>query len=57
MICEVHGFSNFFVTWIFLTILTFSVTIVMSSVIFYFYYVRVTYEKWLKKSNPLFPSP
>lgn len=57
MLCEVHGFSNFFVTWFFLTLLTFSVTIVMSSIIFYFFYVQVSYEKWLKKSNPLFPSP
>ncbi len=57
MLCEIHSFSNFFGTWAAITVLTLLTNLILSGTLFYHFYVKVTYEKWLKKSNPAFPSP
>lgn len=57
MICEIHSFGNFFLTWILMIIVALISNIILSGYIFVKYYVNVTYEKWLYKSNPEFPSP
>lgn len=58
MLCEISVWSgyNFFLTWMILTLMALVVLIVFSSLIFYHYYVKITFEKWLKKSNPKYPS-
>jgi lathosterol oxidase len=58
MLCEIScklG-NNFFLTWLMLTVLAFIVLMIFSSLIFHKYYVKISYEKWLKKSNPKYPS-
>ena len=59
MLCEISSWTgyNFFLTWIILSLIALVVLIVFSSLIFYHYYVNITYKKWLQKSNPKYPSP
>ncbi|CAF4421380.1 unnamed protein product, partial [Adineta steineri] len=59
MLCEISSWSgnNFFLTWMILTLMALVVLIVFSSLIFYHYYVKITFEKWIQKSNPKYPSP
>eukprot|EP00164_Ancoracysta_twista_P002491 GFYU01003310.1.p1 GENE.GFYU01003310.1~~GFYU01003310.1.p1 ORF type:complete len:297 (-),score=109.20 GFYU01003310.1:175-1065(-) len=57
MICEVDMWGNFLSTWTFLTVMTAASTTVMSGIVFHYFYVKVTYEKWVYKSNPKFPAP
>jgi len=57
MLCEIGEYSNFFLTWVILTILAIASVLIMSGILFYQYYVKVTYEKWIYKSNPEFPKP
>jgi lathosterol oxidase len=40
-----------------LTLIALVVLLVSSTLIFYHYYVKITFEKWLQKSNPKYPSP
>lgn len=58
MLCEISSRlgNNFFFTWIILSLIALIVLTIFSSVIFYHYYVNITYEKWLKKSNPKYPT-
>ncbi|CAF3326689.1 unnamed protein product [Rotaria socialis] len=57
MLCEISSWSgnNFFLTWMILSLIALVVLIVFSTVIFYHYYVKITFEKWLQKSNPKYP--
>ncbi|CAF0845094.1 unnamed protein product [Adineta steineri] len=58
MLCEISFYfgNNFFYTWFILSLITFIVLMIISSLIFYCYYVKITYSKWLKKTNPKYPS-
>jgi lathosterol oxidase len=47
--------SNFWITWLALSIIGFFLVIGLASVIFYFYYQHPTYERWKTKSNPKYP--
>jgi lathosterol oxidase len=40
-----------------LSLIAVVVLIVFSTLIFYHYYVKITFEKWLQKSNPKYPLP
>ena len=58
MLCELSSSfgNNFFSTWFTLSVIAFVVLIIFSSGIFYYSYVKITFDKWLKKSNPKYPS-
>ncbi len=58
MLCEISLYfgNNFFLIWLILSLITFIVLMILSSIIFYYSYVKINYEKWLKKSNPKYPS-
>jgi len=55
MLCEISTWSNFLFTWGFLSFLGFIFITFFSGLIFKIYYVDVTYEKWLQKTNPKYP--
>jgi len=60
MLCELSQSSNSILeTWIYLSLLETIFLFVTSAPTFYYYYARsnVTYEKWIYKSNPKYPSP
>lgn len=61
MLCEVSEFfgSSFLSIWMAANFLMVPILFISSGPIFYFYYwpSNVTYEKWIYKSNPKFPSP
>ena len=58
MLCEISSLFgyNFILTWIALTLIAFVFLIFFSTLIFYHYYVKITFEKWQQKSNPKYPS-
>jgi len=59
MLCEINSLGdNFLLTWLALTALGLLSIMVYSGTLFYFYYwpSNVTYDKWLQKTNPNFPS-
>lgn len=56
MLVELARRGNFFTTWITLCVLAFVMTIAMSSLVFWRYYVRATYARWQQKINPAYPS-
>jgi len=49
--------DNFFVLWIMVIFLTALSVVFMSGAVFIYYYVFPTYEKWTRKSNPVYPEP
>jgi lathosterol oxidase len=55
MLCEIS--PNPILTWMVLNLLGLAMIGVMSGGLFLLYYVRPTYDKWLRKSNPEFPAP
>eukprot|EP00658_Telonema_sp_P-2_P035435 TRINITY_DN2576_c0_g1_i4.p2 TRINITY_DN2576_c0_g1~~TRINITY_DN2576_c0_g1_i4.p2 ORF type:complete len:103 (+),score=49.61 TRINITY_DN2576_c0_g1_i4:217-525(+) len=55
MLCELSAFGNFFSTWMALTLLGLTSITFFSFILFHFYYVNCTFEKWQYKSNPKFP--
>jgi len=57
MLCEIGGQYGFFAVWITMTVLGFVSVIFLSTIVFIPYYVRPTYEMWVMKCNPKFPSP
>ncbi len=57
MLSEVGTEYGFFAPWFFYTAMGLFAMIVLSSSVFYPYYVKPTYEKWIYKSNPRFPTP
>lgn len=48
---------SFFYSWLAITTIALVSLMGMSGTIFYHYYVKVTYDKWVNKSNPRFPKP
>ncbi|XP_023336753.1 delta(7)-sterol 5(6)-desaturase erg32 [Eurytemora carolleeae] len=58
MLCELSE-GSFVQTWFRLSCLETLFLFITSAPVFYYYYARsnVTYEKWIYKSNPKFPSP
>jgi len=58
MLCELSSYfgNNFVLTWLMLSLIAFVSMMISSSILFYYSYVRITYEKWLQKSNPKYPS-
>lgn len=57
MLCEVGGQYGFMALWLTMTIGGFVSMMVLSTLIFIPYYVNPTFEKWVFKCNPKFPSP
>ena len=60
MLCEISEASgSFFATWAWLSVLGTFFLFITSAPVFYYYYwnTNVTFEKWIYKSNPKFPSP
>lgn len=57
MLCEIGTAYGFFALWGFFTVAGLISMIILSGSIFYPYYMKPTYEKWIYKSNPRFPSP
>jgi len=59
VLCEVMSAApeSFFSTWALICFLTLVSVVLFSGPVFWFYYVRPTYEKWCYKINPRFPSP
>lgn len=58
MLCEIRDyFGNFFLTWFVASLLGLSSVLILSTTLFYKYYVNITYEKWLYKINPKYPTP
>jgi len=55
MLCEINTFGNIFVSYIVICLLTIVTTAILSGSAFYYYYSKPTYEKWTRKSNPLYP--
>jgi sterol desaturase/sphingolipid hydroxylase (fatty acid hydroxylase superfamily) len=56
MLCEVGTAHGFFALWLAMTLMGLLSMIVLSTSIFYPYYVNPTFEKWQRKNNPKFPS-
>jgi len=60
MLCEINEYAGSLLgTWAYMSLLETIFLFAMSTPVFYYYYTRsnVTYEKWIYKSNPKFPSP
>ena len=55
MLCEIAP-DNFLLTWAFLTVIGFVMIMATSGVVFKLYYTNVTYDMWVHKTNPKFPS-
>lgn len=57
MLCELGTSYGFFALWIFMSLLGLLMMLILSSIVFYYYYMIPTYEKWVYKNNPKFPTP
>jgi len=58
MLCAISSWkNNLITTWFVLTLITLPFLLLFSSIIFYYLYVRITFEKWKNKSNSKYPSP
>jgi Delta7-sterol 5-desaturase len=57
MLCEIGTQYGFVVLWLVSTAAGLFAMLVLSTAVFYPYYVTPTFEKWIFKSNPTFPSP
>ena len=60
MLCVISEASgSFFATWAWMSVLETFFLFITSAPVFYYYYwnTNVTFEKWIYKSNPKFPSP
>jgi lathosterol oxidase len=57
MLCEVGTNHGFFALWMVMSVLGLVSMLVLSSALFYPYYVTPTFERWKLKNNPKFPSP
>lgn len=49
--------ESLFITWLAFSVSAILTVMMTSGPIFYWYYCRVTFEKWQYKSNPQYPSP
>jgi lathosterol oxidase len=56
MLCEISLAGNFFTTWLILVCGTFASVMVMSGATFYALYWQPSYDTWVHKSNPRYPS-
>jgi hypothetical protein len=56
VLCEVNQYAGFWTVWVYLTIASFAIVLVMSGAIFKAYYANPTYETWRYKSNPKYPT-
>ena len=60
MLCEIsEAGGSFFATWVWMSVLAAFFLFITSAPVFYYYYwdTNVTFEKWIYKSNPKYPSP
>jgi len=60
MLCEINQHAGSFLgTWVYLSFLETIFLFAVSTPAFYHYYARrnITYEKWIYKSNPKYPTP
>jgi lathosterol oxidase len=57
MLCEIASNYGFIALWATMTFSGFAAMMVLSTIIFIPYYVNPTFERWLLKCNPKFPSP
>jgi Delta7-sterol 5-desaturase len=57
LLCEIGNQYGFVAIWITLTVLGFVTMMALSSLVFYPLYCKPTFEAWVYKSNPKFPSP
>jgi len=57
MLCEIGTSYGFVALWLAMTILGGVIMLILSGSIFYFYYMKPTYYKWIYKNNPNYPSP
>ncbi len=57
VLCAIGEQYGFFAVWSVLSVVGLVSMMAMSSVIFYPYYQKPTFETWQYKSNPKFPSP
>ena len=56
MLCEVTEYG-FVALWLTFTILGLTSMLILSTAVFYPYYVTPTFEAWQRKNNPQFPQP
>lgn len=56
MLCEVSALNNFFVTWGVMMLLGLLIVGIMSGSLFWKYYVNPTYDTWVIKTNPRYPT-
>jgi lathosterol oxidase len=57
MLCEIGTSYGFAALWMFFTASGLLSMVLLSGSLFYPYYMNPTYERWIYKSNPHFPSP
>lgn len=57
MLCELAVWGNIWITWSALSILGLSFILLFSGSVFWRYYWAPTYEQWVHKTNPVYPSP
>eukprot|EP01036_Dinobryon_divergens_P022989 gene22989-31296_t len=57
MLCEIGTQHGLFALWATMTVLGLISMLILSSFLFYPYYVKPTFERWQKKNNAEFPDP
>lgn len=57
MLCEIGTTYGFVAIWLTLNVLGFVSMMILSSIVFYYLYYNPTFNTWIYKSNPKFPSP
>lgn len=57
MLCEIGTQYGFVALWVTLTVLGLLSMLVLSGLLFWPYYYAPTFERWVLKTNPAFPSP
>ena len=56
MLCEVNALGNFFVTLAVMMFMGLLIVGIMSGALFWKYFVNATYETWVTKTNPRYPT-
>lgn len=56
MLCEIGTQFGFIALWITLTVLGLLSMLILSGLLFWPYYYSVTFDRWIYKTNPSFPS-
>jgi hypothetical protein len=57
MLCSIADNVGFFSLWVIMSIGGLTSMVILSSTLFYPFYVKPTFERWQMKTNPQFPSP